>query len=175
MRWAGQALLRGLPGTQPVSTAHAVQTADWYRPSRRRTINGGYTTDRRRPAAHTASSAPRPSKRAGPPWLSTGYSLSSRSCCRSLSAMRSSERNKPATSLGWPVLRACVRRLGEHMVATGGSNRQMMMCSSATARKSPPLFGLGRVSRSFTSGAPPPLWQRQRNLVAPLTLGSRFG
>src|SRR4029453_17340110 len=27
-----QVLLRGLPGTQPVSTAHAVQTADWYHP-----------------------------------------------------------------------------------------------------------------------------------------------
>ena len=27
-----QVLLRGLPGTQPVSTAHAVQSADWYHP-----------------------------------------------------------------------------------------------------------------------------------------------
>ena len=25
-------LLRGLTGTQPVSTAHAVQSADWYHP-----------------------------------------------------------------------------------------------------------------------------------------------
>ena len=27
-----QALLRGLPGTQPVSTAHEVQSLDWYHP-----------------------------------------------------------------------------------------------------------------------------------------------
>jgi rifampicin phosphotransferase len=53
-----QILLRGLPGTQPVSTAHAVLTG-WVPGSRRRTINGGYSTDRRRPAAHTASPAAR--------------------------------------------------------------------------------------------------------------------
>ena len=63
-----QVLLRGLTGTQPVSTAHAVQSADWYHPvaAELPTANAAAAG---RPARHArlASSAPQPSERAGPP------------------------------------------------------------------------------------------------------------
>ena len=73
-------------------------------------------------------------------------------------------------TLGWPVLRACVRRLGEHMVATGAIEQtdDVFFCNrevtpALRAGKSEPIVHLVRERRH--------LWQRQRNLAAPLTLG----
>jgi rifampicin phosphotransferase len=74
-------------------------------------------------------------------------------------------------TLGWPVLRACVRRLGEHMVATGAIEQadDVFFCtrdevtSALRAGMSEPIVHLVRERRH--------LWQRQSNLAAPLTLG----
>jgi phosphohistidine swiveling domain-containing protein len=74
-------------------------------------------------------------------------------------------------TLGWPALRACVRRLGEHMVATGAIERvdDVFFCnheevtSTLRAGRSEPIVHLVRERRH--------LWQRQRDLAAPLTLG----
>ena len=74
-------------------------------------------------------------------------------------------------TLGWPVLRACVRRLGEHMVATGAIEQveDVFFCTrdevttTLRAEKSEPIVHLVRERRH--------LWQRQRNLAGPLTLG----
>ena len=62
--------------------------------------------------------------------------------------MRSSEEQARDFTLGWPVLRACVRRLGEHMVATGAIEQtdDVFFCNREEVT---PLFGL-KVSRSFT-------------------------
>jgi rifampicin phosphotransferase len=74
-------------------------------------------------------------------------------------------------TLGWPALRTCVRRLGEHMVTTGAIEQadDVFFCNheevTATVRagRSEPIVHLVRERRH--------LWQRQRNLAAPLTLG----
>jgi pyruvate,water dikinase len=59
-------------------------------------------------------------------------------------------------TLGWPVLRACVRRLGEHMVATGAI--EQIDDSSATTKKSPAPFGREESADcSPRAGAPPPV------------------
>ena len=54
-----QVLLRGLTGTQPVSTAHAVQSADWYHPVAAELSTADMATGRRWPPARTAGSAAR--------------------------------------------------------------------------------------------------------------------
>jgi rifampicin phosphotransferase len=74
-------------------------------------------------------------------------------------------------TLGWPVLRVCVRRLGEHMVAIGAIEQpdDVFFCNrdevtaGLRAGKWEPIVDLVRERRH--------LWQRQRNLAAPLTLG----
>jgi phosphohistidine swiveling domain-containing protein len=66
---------------------------------------------------------------------------------------------------------ACVRRLGEHMVATGAIEQadDVFFCNrdevttTLRAGKREPIGHLVREGRH--------LWQRQRNLAAPLTLG----
>ena len=94
-----QVLLRGLPGTQPVSTAHAVQSADWYHPVAELLTADIPLPDGDQRHARLAQQRATAEQGAGPPWsVDHGYSPSSTSCCRSLSAMRSSERNRPATS-----------------------------------------------------------------------------
>jgi len=90
-----QALLRGLPGTQPVTTAHAVQSADWYHP----VVAEMLTADIPLPDGsqrHTRLAQQLAAREQACRAALVGRP--SRSCCRSISAMRSSEKNRPATS-----------------------------------------------------------------------------
>ena len=169
-----QVLLRGLPGTQPVSTAHAVQTADWYHPVVAELstadiplTDGDQRHTRLAQQRATAEQACRAAL-VGRPRLLTQFEELLQVTQRY--AVIREEQARDFT-LGWPVLRACVRRLGEHMVATGAIEQtdDVFFCNreevTAALRvgKSEPIVHLVRERRH--------LWQRQRNLVAPLTLG----
>ena len=170
-----QVLLRGLPGTQPVSTAHAVQSRPV--PPSRRIIDRGYPLPdggqrharlaQQRATAEQAWAALSEDHR-----LLTQFDELLRVTQRY--AVIREEQARDFT-LGWPVLRACVRRLGEHMVATGAIEQvdDVFFCTReevTTALRvgtSEPIVHLVWERRH--------LWQRQRSLAAPLTPGSRFG
>ena len=117
-----QVLLRGLPGTQPVSAGHAVQSADWYHP-----------------VAAELSTTPRPPPTDGPrhAQLAEQRAAAEQACRAALAgqprllaefeqllqvnqryAVIREEQARDFT-LAWPVLRTCVRRLGEHLTSTG--------------------------------------------------------
>jgi rifampicin phosphotransferase len=169
-----QALLRGLPGTQPVSTTHAVQSADWYHPvaAELSTADVPLPDGDKRHAqlAQQRSTAEQTCRAAlaGRPRLLTRFEKLLQVNQRY--AVIREEQARDLT-LAWPVLRACVRRLGEHMVATGAIEQvhDVFFCkyeevtSTLRAGKSEPIVHLVQVRRH--------LWQRQRNLAAPLTLG----
>jgi phosphohistidine swiveling domain-containing protein len=168
-----QVLLRGLPGAQPVTTAHAVQSADWYRPVAELSTADIPLTDggqRHTRLAQQRAAAEQACRNAlvGRPRLLTQFDGLLQVNQRY--AVIREEQARDFT-LGWPVLRACVRRLGEHMVATGAMERvdDVFFCKRdevTTTRwvgRREPIADLVRERRH--------LWQRQRNLAAPLTLG----
>ena len=169
-----QALLRGLPGTQPVSTAHAVQSVDWYHPVAAEIstadiplTDGDQRHTRLAQQRATAEQACRNALVGRPRLLSQFEELLQ---VNQRYAVIREEQARDFT-LGWPALRACVRRLGEHMVATGAIERvdDVYFCnheevtSTLRAGKSEPIVHLVQERHH--------LWQRQRNLAAPLTLG----
>ena len=134
-----QVLLRGLPGAQPVQPAHAVHSVDWYHPVAAELP--GQTAlpdgaDRHAAAGRAARRAP--SRRAGP------RSPASHGCSPSSTQLLEvnqryaviREEQARDFTLAWPVLRACVRRLGEHLVAAGVIDQTPTTCSSAPATRS---------------------------------------
>jgi phosphohistidine swiveling domain-containing protein len=168
-----QVLLRGLPGTQPVTTAHAVQSADWYHPVAAELsmtdialVDGGPRHARLAQQRSTAEQACRTAL-AGKPRLLTQFEQLLQVNQRY--AVIREEQARDFT-LAWPVLRTCARRLGEHLVATGAIEQadDVFFCTrnevaTRPAGKAAPIVEIVRKRRH--------LWQRQRSLAAPLTLG----
>ena len=166
-----QLLLRGLPGTQPMATPHAVHSIDWYHPAA---------------AELPATALPDTSQRHAQ--LTEQRGNAERACRATLEGetqlraefeqlLRVNQRYAVIReeqagdfTLAWPVLRACVRRLGEHLVAAGVIDEaddvffcvrdEAIECSAA---KIGSLAGKVRERREQ--------WRHQRNLAAPLTLG----
>jgi len=166
-----QLLLRGLPGAEPTFPPHAVLSLDWYHPTA-----GEIATD------------PRTSPNGPGAELAATRAATEASCRSALDdrprllarfdellavaqryALIREEQARDLT-LGWPLLRRCTRRLGEQLVASG-----------AVAAVDDFFFlTRGEVSEALT-GTPTDLarmathrralWQRQRRLAAPLTLG----
>ncbi len=169
-----QVLLRGLPGTQPVSTAHAVQSVDWYHPVVAEMLtadipltNGDQRHTRLAQQRATAEQTCGNALVGRPRLLSKFQELLQ---VNQRYAVIREEQARDFT-LGWPALRACVRRLGEYMVATGAVEQadDVFFCNRdevttiLRAGKSEPIVHLVRERRY--------LWQRQHDLAAPLTLG----
>ena len=168
-----QVLLRGLTGTQPVSTVHAVQSADWYHPvaaelstADMALADGGHRHARLAQQRATAEQACRAAL-AGQPRLLTQFEQLLQVNQRY--AVIREEQARDFT-LAWPVLRTCVRLLGEHLVATGAVEQadDVFFCTrnevaTRPAGKAEPIIEIVRERRH--------LWQSQRSLAAPLTLG----
>jgi phosphohistidine swiveling domain-containing protein len=168
-----QILLRGLPGAQPVSAAHAVQSADWYHPVAAELPTADValpdaSSRLTRLAAQraTAEQACRAAL-AGQSRLLTQFEQ-----LRQVNQRYAVIREEQARdfTLAWPVLRACVRRLGEHLVTAGALDQadDVFFCTrdevrARTASQAEPLDTTVRTRRQQ--------WQRQRTLPAPLTLG----
>jgi phosphohistidine swiveling domain-containing protein len=169
----GQVLLRGLPGAQPVSAAHAVQSVDWYcpvaaeLPTATTTLpDGNHRHTRLAEQRATAEQACRAAL-ARRPRLLTDFEQLLRANQRY--AVIREEQARDFT-LAWPVLRACVRRLGVHLVAAGafGQADDVFFCTrgevlARTTGQAQPIGAIVRERREH--------WQRQRTLSAPLTLG----
>ena len=132
-----QVLLRGLPGTQPVSTAHAVQSADWYHPVAGELLTADIALpDGVQRHARLAQQRATAEQSAGPPLLGRPRLLTQFEQLFQVNQRYAVIREEQARdfTLGWPVLRACVRRLANTWSRPVRSNRPMM-CSSAPATK----------------------------------------
>ena len=72
-------------------------------------------------------------------------------------------------TLAWPVLRTCARRLGEHLAGIGAVDMPDDVHFCTRDELTAALAGNG--SRIVEFGERRSLWQHQRRLTAPLTLG----
>jgi pyruvate,water dikinase len=161
-----QVLLRGLDDIDSRPPAHAVVSIDWYWP----------TLGETNPAPHRG---PDPARRSA---LVTQRQAAEAAC---LTALRGPQRRRKfaellivtrryATirehqardlTLGWPLLRACVQRLGAHLTGQGALDQPDQVFFLRHGELSPaPGTTATAVSRHDR-------WQGRRRHLAPLTLG----
>jgi rifampicin phosphotransferase len=168
-----QVLLRGLPGSRPLSSAHAVLSVDWYHPVAAELPTGGLTqpdtgprharlSEQRTAAEHACRAALTSHPRQAAAFeellqVNQRYALLREEQARDL-------------TLAWPLLRACVKRLGEHLVVAGAIARvdDVFFCNRAEVTC--PAAGAAD-SVADIAGQRHEQWQRRRVLAAPLTLG----
>ena len=167
-----QVLLRGLPGAQPVAVGHAVQSADWYHP-----------------VAGELPTTPVPAVSAGRHGTLAAQRTIAEQQCRAALADRPRllaqfqrllhvnrryavirEEQARDFTLAWPVLRACARRLGRHLVDIGWINDpdDVFFCTRAEVEAA--VHGKDKLLTG-TVAERRQTWERQRRLAAPLTLG----
>lgn len=165
-----QVLLRGLSGTDLVVPAHAVQSVDWYWPTAGERGSGQDHPDparderRRRLAAERerAEAACRRALADRPDTLARFESLLE--VTRRYAGLR--EEQARWFTLGWPLLRRCALRLGEELRST------------AIIDRTEGIFFLSRSELRASTGLQDAVlrrhaeWDRQRRLVAPLTIGN---
>jgi pyruvate,water dikinase len=164
-----QVLLRGLPGAELAVAAYAVQSVDWYWP----TAGEQQTTH---DAAQVAMAARREQLQAERERAET--------VCREVLADRPAvlarfetllevaqryavlrEEQSRSFTLGWPLLRRCALRLGELAVQAGTIERaeDVFFLTRGELR--------ARTNRQDAVANRRALWERQRRLIAPLTIG----
>jgi len=166
-----QVLLRGL-ATPVAGAAHAVQSVDWYHPvaGELPTIGGREDTVARRQGdlADQRIAAERRCRQAlaDRPRLLAEFDRLLQVNQR-YAVIREDQARE--FTLAWPVLRACMRRLGEHLAGTGAIEAPDDVHFCTRDELTAALAGEG--SRIVEVGTRRELWQRQRRLAAPLTLG----
>ncbi|MFR9779492.1 PEP/pyruvate-binding domain-containing protein [Micromonospora sp. MS34] len=165
-----QVLLRGLPGTQPLAGAHAVQSVDWCHPVAGELATGqpprpdrhGQLAEHRMVAEHRCRAA-----LADRPRLLAAFDQLLQVNQRY--AVIREEQARDFT-LAWPVLRACAGRLGRHLANAGTIEQpaDIYFCARDevnTAIAGDPSQLSAKAAERFA------LWKRQCRLAAPLTLG----
>jgi rifampicin phosphotransferase len=161
-----QELLVGLPGSQPDLPAHAVQSLDWTHP----TVGElgwappGPSEDRHRELAarREALTAQCLAVFGDRPQLQARFQALLQVAQR-YAVLR--EQQARQLTLGWPLLRRCALRIGETLRADGVIDRaeDVFFLTRAELDTRAPLqdvVGRRRVA-----------WERQRRLLAPLTIG----
>jgi pyruvate,water dikinase len=168
-----QVLLTGLTGAQPVNAPHAVQSADWFHPvAAELTGTATIQPDEGPRFARLADQrvaveqACRAALSGRPQLLATFEELLR---VNQRYAVIREEQARDFT-LAWPVLRTCVRRLGDHLAATGSINRadDVFFCrrDEVTRHLAGDVDFIGDIAAERREQ-----WQRRRALAAPLTLG----
>ncbi|WP_158647571.1 PEP/pyruvate-binding domain-containing protein [Actinoplanes sp. ATCC 53533] len=165
-----QVLLRGLPGTEPVTAGHAVHSMDWYHPTAGELPPPAFAAGDRHTelAAHRDTADQRcAAALADRPGLLTRYRHLVEVTQR-YAVIR--EQQARELTLAWPVLRSCARRLGAHLADAGlvGVADDVFFCTrteldAALAGHTAPLTAAVAERRR--------IWERQRRLPAPLTMG----
>lgn len=168
-----QVLLRGLPGTQPLTVGHAVQSADWYHPvavELPTTPRTATTDDRHAQLAdeRTAAEQACRSKLAAEPRLLAAFEQLLHVSQRY--AMIREEQARDFT-LAWPVLRTCVRRLSGHLGATGALPQPDDIFFCIRVEVLDRLVDAAKPIDPESVADRRRRWQHQRGLDAPLTLG----
>jgi phosphohistidine swiveling domain-containing protein len=168
-----QVLLRGLPGAEPGRPPHAVYSLDWYFPTAGEDAapvasEDADTNDRTRSARIAAgrveAEAACRKVLAGDPALLREFT-GLLAVTQRFTAIR--EEQARDLTLGWPILRACARRLGADLrdaSAIEDSEDVYFLSRAELADPSPASREQTRDRRI--------LWNRRRRLQAPLTLGS---
>jgi phosphohistidine swiveling domain-containing protein len=167
-----QVLLRGLPATQPVPAApHAVQSLDWYHPvaAELPTIATDHSavTARHRQLAADREAAQATCRAA----LALGRRAEFDALlevAQRYAAIR--EEQSRDLTIGWPVLRACAGRLGQHLTEQHvlATPDEVHFCTRAevdvaVAGQARPLDNAA-ADRRVT-------WEQHRRLAAPITIG----
>jgi pyruvate,water dikinase len=160
-----QQLLVGLPGTQPDLPPHAVQSLDWahptagelgWQPAQPSDRHRRLAADREQLTARCAAAlADRPALQARFPALLE--------VAQRYAALR--EQQARQFTLGWPLLRRSVLRLGEYLRARGVIEQPEDVFFLTRAELDHPS------SLAVVVGERRAVWQRQRRLLAPLTIG----
>ena len=169
-----QVLLRGLPGTQPVDLGHAVLSADWYHPVASELSHRSPITGSRERHAQLAE------QRAGAEQACrTEFGQRPRLLAEFEQLLQVNQRYAVIReeqardfTLAWPVLRTCVRRLGEHLAATGILTHREDVFFCTRAEVAARLAAQAGPLQAETLTERRQRWQRQRGLAAPLTLGT---
>lgn len=162
-----QVLLRGLPGAEPEVPNHAVQTVDWYRPTAGELgwaqPSGTWAGRHEQLAAERrlAEAACRAAL-ADQPALSVRFDTLLEVAQR-YAGLR--EEQSRLFTLGWPLLRACVMRLGELLRARGTIDE----AADTFFLKRNELSGTDRLQDVVVRRRA--RWERQRRLPAPLAIG----
>jgi rifampicin phosphotransferase len=161
-----QELLVGLPGTQPDLPAHAVQSLDWYHPTAGEL---GWPPPRPSEDRHRELAARREALTAqclavlgDRPQLQARFQALLQVAQRYASLREQQARQ---LTLGWPLLRRCALRLGEILRTDGVVDRAedvFFLTRAELDTRTPLQDVVGR--RRGT-------WERQRRLLAPLTIG----
>jgi phosphohistidine swiveling domain-containing protein len=168
-----QVLLRGLPGGQPMTTAHDVYSVDWYHPVAGEFPVGTPLTESHRERHNQLAEQRRTAEQRCRQALANHPRLLGEFDRLLTVAQRYAiirEEQARDFTLAWPVLRTCAQRLGEHLAATGviATPADVFFCTrdevhAAIANRSAiEVADIGERRRR---------WQRQCRLAAPLTLG----
>jgi pyruvate,water dikinase len=161
-----QELLVGLPGSQPDLPAHAVQSLDWYHPTAGEL---GWPPPPPSEDRHRELAARRETLTAqclavlgDRPQLQARFQALLEVAQR-YAVLR--EQQARQLTLGWPLLRRCALRLGQTLHADGviGRAEDVFFLTRAELDTHAPLQELVHRRRAA--------WERQRRLLAPLTIG----
>ena len=160
-----QQLLVGLPGTQPDLPPHAVQSVDWahptagelgWQPPQPSDRHGDLATERKQLTARCAAAL------ADHPPLQARF-LALVEVAQRYAVLR--EQQARQFTLAWPLLRRSALRLGDHLRAKGviDQTEDVFFLIRAELGHSSSLAAVVDERRA--------VWQRQRRLLAPLTIG----
>jgi phosphohistidine swiveling domain-containing protein len=160
-----QQLLAGLPGTQPELPAYAVQSLDWAHPTAGELSwppsqpSGRHRDLAVRREALTAQCAAALADR---PHLRTRFQALL-AVAQRYAVIR--EQQARHVTLGWPLLRRCALRLGQTLRAGGVIDRaeDVFFLTRAELDARAPLQDVVHRRRAT--------WERQRRLLAPLSIG----
>jgi pyruvate,water dikinase len=165
-------LLTGLGGTRPEAADHAVQSLDWFVPT---LAEAGLAPDQSEAGARYAAARERRQKAesAARATLADRPTLHKQFDTLLGTAQRYAllrEELAPELTLGWPVLRRSVHRLGELLVGRGVLRVAEQIFFLTRDEVEAALDG-SEADRSTVAEARRPEWERQRRLVPPLVLG----
>jgi phosphohistidine swiveling domain-containing protein len=160
-----QQLLAGLPGTQPDLPAHAVQSLDWAHPTAGELgwqPPGPSNRHRKLAARREALTAQCTAALADRPQLQARFRALLEVAQRYATIREQQARH---LTLGWPLLRRCALRVGETLRAHGVIDHanDVFFLTRAELDTHAPLQELVNQRRAT--------WERQRRLLAPLTIG----
>jgi len=160
-----QHLFAGLPGTQPDLPAYAVQSVDWAHPTAGELgWEPPRPSDRHRDLAarREALTAQCAAALADQPQLQARFQAWLEVAQRYASIREQQARH---FTLGWPLLRRCALRLGETLHASGVIDQaeDVFFLTRAELEARGPLQDLVNRRRGT--------WERQRRLLAPLSIG----
>jgi rifampicin phosphotransferase len=164
-----QVLLRGLPGITLGTPPHAVQSIDWYWPTFGQQAGLATAPERRTRLVAEREVAEAACRRA----LANRPALRDRFDSLLEVAQRyATIREEQARwfTLGWPLLRRAVLRLGERVHASGALEQPEDVFFSSRREIERPASELRETVRSRRDE-----WRRQRRLIAPLELGHAPG